>query len=299
MSCGDCPVVRDRLVGRAVRRPYSDSEKSDNDVLYVEEHDTTTQQVSRWKDWLTQTANNSCGEGCAQLDDFKWFLPADVRAADLTAPESEIEMSDSESEVEYIEPDSTPVQTETTAQQLLCPPVVAQTRPIEGCHTAWPRQLCRGRDVLMEDGAVAVDTRQASAASDSREIHRKSECGPTVVPMLAAAPQTASEVVQPKPRDYGYTDSLPPVGECLDSPSIDTPDAGESGMEIASGNPPADIDICVVSDVLPTAICVRTVVSDKSMEIDTPDAVVSRMEVAGGSPPAGAEVLMRYRQRYL
>ena len=50
---------------------------------------------------------------------------------------------DSVSEVEYIEPDSTPVQTETTAQQLLCPPVVAQTRPMEGCHTALPRQLCR------------------------------------------------------------------------------------------------------------------------------------------------------------
>ena len=65
-----------RSVGRAVRRPYSDSEESDNDVWYAEEHDTTVQQVSRRKDWLTQTANNSCGEGCTQLDDFKWFLPA-------------------------------------------------------------------------------------------------------------------------------------------------------------------------------------------------------------------------------
>ena len=127
-----------RSVGRAVRRPYSDSEESDNDVWYAEEHDTTVQQVSRGKGWLTQTANNSCDEGCAQLDDFKWFLPAEERAGDLTAPESEIEMSDSESEVEYVEPDSTPVQTETTAQQLLCPPVVAQTRPMEGCHTALP-----------------------------------------------------------------------------------------------------------------------------------------------------------------
>ena len=157
---------RTRSVGRAVRRPCSDSEESDNDVWYAEEHDTTVQQVSRLKDWLTQMANNSCGEGCAQLDDFKCFLPAEERAGDLTTPESEIEMSDSESEVEYIEPDSTPLQTEATAQQLRCPPVVVQTRPIEGCHTAVPRQLCRGRDVLMEDGAVAVVTRQVSAASD-------------------------------------------------------------------------------------------------------------------------------------
>ena len=164
MSCGDCPVVgvhnRTRSVEHAVCRPYSDSEESDNDVLYAEEHDSTVQQVSRRNNWLTQTANASCGEGHAQLDDFKWFLPADERAGDLTAPESEIKMSDSESEDEYIEPDSTPLQTETTAQQLLCPPVVAQTRPMEGCIPALPRRLRRGRDVLTEDSAVAVDTRQ-------------------------------------------------------------------------------------------------------------------------------------------
>ena len=46
---------RTRSVGRAVRRPYSDSEESDNDVWYAEEHDTTVQQVSRRKGWLTQT----------------------------------------------------------------------------------------------------------------------------------------------------------------------------------------------------------------------------------------------------
>ena len=60
-----------RSVGRAVRRPYSDSDESDNDLLYAEEHDSTVQQVSLRNDWLTQTADDSCGEGCAQLDDFK------------------------------------------------------------------------------------------------------------------------------------------------------------------------------------------------------------------------------------
>ena len=70
-------TARTRSVGRAVRRPYSDSEESDNDVLYAEEHDSTVQQVSLQNDWLTQMADDSYGEGCAQLDDFKWFLPAD------------------------------------------------------------------------------------------------------------------------------------------------------------------------------------------------------------------------------
>ena len=49
---------------------------SDNDVLYAE--------------WSvdSQTAHDSCGEGCAQLDDFNWFLPADDRVGDLPFPRS-------------------------------------------------------------------------------------------------------------------------------------------------------------------------------------------------------------------
>ena len=196
---------RTRSVGCAVRRPYSDSDESDNDMLYAEEYDSTVQQVSLWNDWLTQTVDDSCGEGCAQLDDFNWFLPADERTGDLPAPESEMEVSDSESEVEYIETDSTPLQMMTTAKQLLCPLVVAQTRPMEGCSPASPRRLRRGHDVLTEDGVVAVDTRQVSAASDtvvSLEIHRKSECILTVVPKLAAAPQ-------PPPRSFSRDLEIP------------------------------------------------------------------------------------------
>ena len=155
--------IRTRSVGRAVRRLYSDSEESDNDVLYAEEHDSALQQVNLRKEWLTQTTVDLCGEGCAQLDDFKWFLPTDARAGNLSAPESEIETSDSESGVDFIEPDSTPLQTETTTQRLLCPLVVVQTRPMEGCHTAVPRRLHRGRDVRTADDAVAVDARQVSA----------------------------------------------------------------------------------------------------------------------------------------
>ena len=60
--------------------------------------------------------------------------------------------------------------------------------------------------------------------------------------------------------------------------------------EMAGGSPPADIDICVVPDVLPTAISVKSVMSDKSSGIDTPDAVVSSMEVTGGSPPAENDI---------
>ena len=200
MSCGNSPNNnRTRSVGRVVRRPYSDSEESDNDVWYAEVDDST----------LGQPTVDLCGEGCAQLDDFKWFLPTDERAGDLSAPDSEIETSDSESGVDFIEPVSTPVQAEITNQQLLRPPVVDQTRPMEGCHTEVPRRLRRGRDVRTADDPVAVDARQISTASEtvvSWKIHRKSECVMTVVPTLAAASQADYEVVQPRPPDYG---SLP------------------------------------------------------------------------------------------
>ena len=148
------------------------------------------------------------------------------------------------------------------------------------------------------------------------------------MPTLAAGPQTASEVVQPRPRDYGCTDLLPPVGECLESLGIDTPDAGsppadmdisvvpdvpqtavsvttemserwieidtpdpvKSGMKVAGGSPPADIDISVGPDVLPTAVSVTTEVSELWIEINTSDPVESGMEVAGGSPPAVLDI---------
>ena len=142
-------------------------------------------------------------------------------------------MSDSESEVEYIEPASIPLQTEITARQLLCPPV-------EGCDPALPRRLRRGRDVLTEDGAVVVDTERVSAASDAvvyRETRKISEGVPTVVPKLAAAPQAASEVTQPRPRESGCTDLLPPVDDCRESLGLGTPDAAESEMEVACGIP--------------------------------------------------------------
>ena len=214
-------------------------------------------------------------------------------------------MSDSESEVEYIEPDSIPLQTEMTARQLLCPPMVAQTRPMEGCDPALPRRLRRGRDVLTEDGAVAVDTERVSASSDavvSRETHKNSECVPIVVPKLAVAPQATSKVNQPRPPESGFTDLLPPVDDCRESLGLGTPDAVESGMEVACGSPPAEIDISVNPDMLPTATSVTTEVSEEWMEIDTPDPVESGMEITGGSPPAVSDVSVEpdvLRQRYL
>ena len=40
-----------------------------------------------------------------------------------------MDLSDSESDVDDVEPDPIPVQMTTTAVESLCPPVVTQTRP--------------------------------------------------------------------------------------------------------------------------------------------------------------------------
>ena len=159
----------------------------------------------------------------------------------------------------------------------------------------------------MPSGGRSDGTYEVSAASDtvvSRKIHRKSKCVPTVVPKLAAAPQAASEVVQPRPRDYGCTYLLPLVGEWLESLGIDTLDAGGSGMEVAGGSPPAVMDISLVPDVLQTAVSVTTEMSERWIEIDTPDPVKSGMKVAGGSPPPRPILTLAWfrmcsRQQYL
>ena len=48
---------RTRAVGHAVRRPYSDSDDSDNDVLYVEGHDKMSGR------WIRNVLGGSVGQG--------------------------------------------------------------------------------------------------------------------------------------------------------------------------------------------------------------------------------------------
>ena len=113
---------------------------------------------------------------------------------------------------------------------------------------------------------VAVDTRQVSIASDTdvvSGIHMMSECIPTVTPKLVAAPQVASEVAQTRPRGYCCMNLLPPVGESVESLDVYAPDAVASGKETASGSSKVGSDICVVPDMLQTAVSVTTVVTEK------------------------------------
>ena len=125
-----------------------------------------------------------------------------------------MDLSDIESDVDDFAPDMVPVRMTTTAVESLCPSVVAQTTPKEGCDPVSLRRLRQRRDVLMEDSMVAVDTRRISIAQDPDVVSGihvivMPDCVPAVMPMLAAAPQAASEVAQTRPRGDCSMNLLP------------------------------------------------------------------------------------------
>ena len=123
------------------------------------------------------------------------------------------------------------------------------------------------------------------------------ECIPTVTPKLAAAPQAASEVAETRPRGYCCMNLLPPVGESIESLDVGAPDAVASRKETAGGSSKVGSDICVVPDVLQTAVSVTTVVSEKWIErfvlnLDDlrSDVLASGEDPAGGSSDVGSDV---------
>ena len=114
--------TRMRSMERVDSRPYPDSEESDNDVVFAEEREIELQQINLRNEATNQITVDTCGERCAQLDDFNWFLPTDEWNEKSDTPESEIDTSDSGNGVNVNASDSSISQTETTTQRLSGPP---------------------------------------------------------------------------------------------------------------------------------------------------------------------------------
>ena len=230
-------------------------------------------------------ADDSCGEGCAQTISIGFSRPTIGSETYLPAPESQVNLWDSESDVNDVEPDPFfPVQMTTTAVGSLCPPVVTQTRPKEGCDPASPRRLRRGCDVLMEDSRVVVDTRRISIAQDTdvvSGVYVMSDCIPAVVPMMAAAQQASSEVTQTRPRGDCRVNFLLPVDWSIEPLDDDVRDVLSSGRKTAGISSEVGSDVCVVPDLPPAAVSIRPVVAEVWMErfVLVPEAcpVVSMM----------------------
>ena len=109
--------TRKRSWERLDRRPYPDLEESKDDVVYAEECENELQQINLRNKVMVDT----CGERCAQLDDFNWFLPTNEWNEKSDTPESEIKKSDSGNGVHVNASDSSSPETETTTQRLSGP----------------------------------------------------------------------------------------------------------------------------------------------------------------------------------
>ena len=162
--------------------------------MYDEEGENELQQINLRNKVTNQITVDTCGERCAQLDDFNWFLPTDEWNKQSDTPESEIDTSYSGNGV-----------------HLSSPPVVAQTMPKGGCQTAMPRRKRRRRNVQTTDNTLAMDTRQESVAPsafDSERIHKMPECITKGGPKLEAAPPASHGMAQPECSDCSRTDPL-------------------------------------------------------------------------------------------
>ena len=287
----DEPVdTQKRSWERVDSRPYPDSEESEDDVVYAEECENELQQINLRNEVTNQITVDTCGERCAQLDDFNWFLPTDEWNDKSDTPESEIDTSDSANGVHVNASDSSSPETETTTQRLSAPPpppVVAQTRPKGGCQTAMPRRKRRRRNVRTADNTSAADTRQESVAPstvDSERIHKVSKCITKGAPILEAAPPSSHGMAQPKCSDCSRTDPLPLESGRLGPAGHDTL-AGKPPAEMnicntdnlqiemsvtlvkmADGIPPTEVKILTDSDALQTELSVMTVTSERWME---------------------------------
>ena len=123
------------------------------------------------------------------------------------------------------------------------------------------------------------------------------DCVPAVMSMLAAAPQAASEVAQTRPRGDCSMNLLLPVDGSMEPLDDDAPEVLSSGREPAAGSSEVGRDVCMVPDLLQTAVSVTTVVSEKWMErfvlnLDDlrSDVLASGEDPAGGSSDVGSDV---------
>ena len=262
--------------------------ESEDDVIYDGEGESEQHRINLRNEVMNQIMVHACGEQCAQLDNFNWFLPTDEWYGKSDAPESENDTSYSGNGVHITTSDSSLPEMDTMSQQLSSPPVVAQTRPKGGCQTAMPRRKRRRRSVWTAGSTSAMDTKQESVAPstlDSERIHKKSECITNGEPILEAAPPASHGMAQPICPDCSRTDPLPsgsgrlsPAGH--DTPAekppaemniCNTPDNLQIEMsvmllEMADGSPPAEVKILMDSDILQKELSVMTVTSERWME---------------------------------
>ena len=219
---------------------------------------------------MNQISVDACGEQCAELDDFNWFLPTDEWYGKSDGPESEMDTSYSGNGVHITTSDSSSPEMDTMSQWL--------SRPKGGCQTAMPRRKRRRRSVRTTDSTSVMDTRQESVAPstlDSDMIHKNqnvSHRGSLSGKQLLRLAMECSDCSRTDPLPSG-SGRLSPAGH--DTPAemniCNTPDNLQiemSGMllKMADGSPPAEVTILTDPDILQKELFVMTVMLKRWME---------------------------------
>ena len=71
--------------------PYPDSEESEDDIVDTDECENELVLINLRNEVTHQITVDTCGERCAQLDDFNWVRPTEEWNEESDMPESEID----------------------------------------------------------------------------------------------------------------------------------------------------------------------------------------------------------------
>ena len=141
---------------------YPDLEESEDDRVYTDESEDGLVLMNLRDEVMHPIMVDTCGERCAQLDDFSWIRPTEEWNEESDMPESEIDTPHFGDGVCWNTSDSSSPETGTTRQQLSGAPVVAQTRTKGDSQTAIPRGKRRRRNVRTADSISVTDISQES-----------------------------------------------------------------------------------------------------------------------------------------
>ena len=134
----DSEDTRKRSWERVNSLRYPDSEESEDDRVDTDESEYGLVLMNLRDEVMHPITIDTCGERCAQLDDFSWIRPTEEWNEESDMPESEIDKSHIRDGVCWNTSDSSSPETGTTRQQGSGAPVVAQTRPRGDSQTAMP-----------------------------------------------------------------------------------------------------------------------------------------------------------------
>ena len=138
---------------------YPDSEESEDDRVDTDESEDGLVLMNLRNKVIHPIMVDTCGERCAQLDDFSWLRPTEEWNEESDMPESELDTPHIGDGVCLNTSDSSSPETGTTRQQLSGAPVVAQRLSDSDAPAKTPATECLDGGQYFSDGYKSRDRR--------------------------------------------------------------------------------------------------------------------------------------------